>query len=88
MNFGSEPNGTISSNEKMCSGRMWHTLSPSCHKTLLNFADQDIESLHDEFFDYKSLFVKEINIGETEVKREEDDEGNDNVQYGMDVIWY
>ena len=58
------------------------------YKTLLNFTDQEFERLYDEFLDYKSLFVEEINIEGAEIKREEDDEGNGNVQYRMDVIWY
>ena len=40
------------------------------------------------FFDYKSLFAGEINIEEAEIKKEEDYDGNKNVQYRMDIIWY
>lgn len=44
--------------------------------------------LYDEFFDYKYLFVGDIDNAEAELKRSEDDDGHAKFQYRMDVIWY
>ena len=58
------------------------------YEKILNFTEIEFNLLYDEFCDYKSLFVEDINLEEAEIKRNDQGDGNERAQYRMDVIWH